>query len=99
MLSDEDVRKIAKLARLAVDDQELIQLTTDINSILEYVQQLEKIDVSQVEAMSHVHGSTNVFRDDVVQASMKREEALKNAPDTDGESFRVPLIIEQKTEN
>ena len=76
-----------------------MQLTKDINSILEYVKQLEKIDVSEVEAMSHVHGVTNVFREDTVHTSMKREDGLSNAPDTDGSSFRVPLIIEQKLEH
>ncbi len=99
MLSDEEVRKIAGLARIAVGDEELLRLTKDVNSVLGYVQQLEKYDVAEAEPMSHVHGISNVFRDDAVKESLSREEGLQNAPETDGMFFRVPLIVEQKTES
>lgn len=99
MLSDEEVRKITRLARLAVREEELVRLTKDVNSVLGYVQQLERYEVEGVEPMSHVHGINNVMREDEVQESLRREAGLQNAPDTDGVYFRVPIIIEQKTEN
>jgi aspartyl-tRNA(Asn)/glutamyl-tRNA(Gln) amidotransferase subunit C len=49
--------------------------------------------------MSHVHGSKNIFREDVVEPSMPTEEGLSNAPDRSGRFFRVPIIIEQNGEN
>jgi len=99
MLSDEEVRKIARLARLAVGEGELLRLTKDINAVLGDVGQLERNDTNDVEPMSHVHGVKNVFREDAVAQSLPRAAGLQNAPDTDGVYFRVPIIIEQKTEN
>ena len=99
MLSDEEVRKIARLARLAVGDAELLRLTKDVNGVLGFVQQLERYEVSQIEPMSHVHGINNVFREDQAHESLPREAGLQNAPDADGVYFRVPIVIEQKTEN
>ena len=93
MITKDQVRKVATLAFLHVDDARVDRLTENLSSILEYVQRLEKIDVKDVEPMSHVHGSTNVFRPDAVVPSMPIEEALQNAPDTLGRFIRVPLII------
>ena len=99
MISDDDVRKIAKLAHLTVTDGEVKKFGTELNAIIGYVQQLEKLDVSGVEPMSHVHGSTNVFRDDVVQESLPVEALLSIAPDKSGRFIRVPIIIDQTIEN
>lgn len=95
MLSDDDVRKIARLAHLTLSDQEVEQYRQQLSSILDYIRALEKIDVSKVEAMSHVHGVTNVMRDDQVDPRpLDTMEAMKNAPDHSGRFFRVPLIVE-----
>jgi aspartyl-tRNA(Asn)/glutamyl-tRNA(Gln) amidotransferase subunit C len=99
MINDDDVKKIAKLAYLIVGDEERKKLGKELNSILEYVKHLETADVSNVSAMSHVHGSTNVVREDVVKPSLTNEEALKNAPDRSGRYIRVPIIIDQSSEN
>ena len=99
MLSKEEVLKIADLAHLTCEGEELEQLTKEFNAILEYVQQLEKVDVSDVEAMSHVHGSTNIFREDESKETLSTEEVLKNAPDSSGTFIKVPLVIEQGTES
>ena len=94
MLSKEEVLKIFSLAHLHATPEELEKMTKEFNSILNYVKQLEKVDISGVEAMSHVHGSTNVFREDEVKPSFSIEEGLLNAPDKSGNFFRVPLVIE-----
>ena len=99
MIGENEVKKIAKLSFLTVKDEELKSAAQELNSILEYVNQLQKADVSNVEPMSHVHGSTNIFREDVVAPSLSNQEALQNAPDTSGRFFRVPIIIEQSGEN
>ena len=94
MLSRDEVLKIARLARLTIGPDELERVTRDFNAILEYVQQLETIDVADVEPMSHVHGVVNVFREDEAQPSMPVSEILENAPDTHDSFIRVPIIIE-----
>ncbi|RIL11846.1 MAG: Asp-tRNA(Asn)/Glu-tRNA(Gln) amidotransferase GatCAB subunit C [Proteobacteria bacterium] len=86
--------KIAKLAHLHMSDAELDELTPQLSAIIEFVQQLEKIDISGVEAMSHVHGSTNVFREDNVLTSMEIESLLQNVPDHSGHFIRTPLVVE-----
>ena len=98
MLSRELVLKIARLARLHLSDDEVPVLAKELDGIFQFVRQLEKIDVSEIEPMSHVHGVTNVFRDDAVVAPLSVEETLKNAPDSSGRFIRVPIIVGQETE-
>lgn len=94
MISNSDIEKLAQLAHLSLDQEELVQLEQDLNSILEYVQMLQEVDVSKVEAMSHVHGVTNVFRGDLPGEPLEFEKALSNAPEREGRFFKTPLIIE-----
>ena len=96
MLTNDDIQKIVALARLVAKPDELERLTTDINAILEYVGQLERLDVSEVEPTSHVHGITNVMREDALAPTMLQKDAFQNAPDTSDSFFRVPLIIDSQ---
>jgi aspartyl-tRNA(Asn)/glutamyl-tRNA(Gln) amidotransferase subunit C len=68
MVSEDDVRKIASLARLELDPSYTPVITEHLNAILGYVQRLDAIDTSKAEAMSHVHGATNVLRSDEAKA-------------------------------
>jgi aspartyl-tRNA(Asn)/glutamyl-tRNA(Gln) amidotransferase subunit C len=72
MISEEDVEKLATLARLEIEASFKPVITKHLNSILDYVQRLDQIETSGVAPMSHVHGAINVLRDDVVgtQGSM-----------------------------
>jgi aspartyl-tRNA(Asn)/glutamyl-tRNA(Gln) amidotransferase subunit C len=99
MISEADILKLAKLARLTLSQGEASKLTGDLNSILGYVKVLESIDVSKIEPMSHVHGSTNVFREDVVEPSLAIEQTLANAPDSSGRFIRVPIVIDPGAEH
>lgn len=94
-VSVEEVERIAKLALLKLSSQEKEKFTKQLNLILEYMQQLNRIDTSNVEPMSHPLGLTNVFREDEVQPSLPVDEALKNAPDKSGNYFRVPKVIQK----
>ena len=98
-LTPEDVYKVFQLARIAADDSDLDSLTGDFNAILEYVNQLENVNVDETEPMSHVHGSTNVFREDKVHHSLDTEEALSNAPSRSGSYIKVPIIVDQGIDN
>lgn len=93
-LSEEEVAKLAKLARLEVGDAERRSLQRSLNSILSYVRQLQSVDIRNVEGMSHVHGAGNVLREDAVGAHMPVAELLDGSPDHSGRYIRVPLIVE-----
>lgn len=66
MLSLEEVRHIAKLARLTLSAEEEVAMQKELSSILTYVDQLKEVDTSKVEATAQVTGSVNAFREDVV---------------------------------
>jgi aspartyl-tRNA(Asn)/glutamyl-tRNA(Gln) amidotransferase subunit C len=88
-----EVERVAALARLALDAEEVERLTGELRRIVEYVAQIQECDVRGVSAELDPEQTANVLRDDVVQPSLPPKEALKNAPDTDGASFRVPAVL------
>lgn len=94
MLSSDDVQKVANLARLKLTSEELLQIGQQLDSILDYVAVLDEVDVTEIEPMAHVADVANAFRDDEVRPSLSRDEALSNAPKTDGRFFLVPPILE-----
>ena len=94
MISKEEVMKIAGLAHLYVNETELPEYAEKLGRILDYVKQLQSVDVSGITPMSHVHGSTNVFREDEIQPSMEVKCLTQNAPDMNGRFIRVPIIVE-----
>ncbi|KAA0258650.1 Asp-tRNA(Asn)/Glu-tRNA(Gln) amidotransferase subunit GatC [Deferribacter autotrophicus] len=94
IISKEDVKHIAKLARLKFEEDEVEKFTTELNKILDYIHKLNELDTEEVEPTSHVLDITNVFREDEVKDSLTNEEALKNAPDKDYGHFKVPRVIE-----
>jgi aspartyl-tRNA(Asn)/glutamyl-tRNA(Gln) amidotransferase subunit C len=89
----DDVRHVAKLSRLALDEGKLRRLTPQLESILEYVAKISQVDVAGVEPMAHALSLSNVLREDVVEPSLPIEKVLQNAPDTDGPFFKVPKVI------
>jgi aspartyl-tRNA(Asn)/glutamyl-tRNA(Gln) amidotransferase subunit C len=89
----DDVRHVAKLARLDLPEPQLVRFTTQLESILEYVAKIAQVDVSGVEPMAHAIPLVNVLRDDQVQPSLPLDKVLANAPQTDGPFFKVPKVI------
>lgn len=94
MLTKEEVSKIALLARLAVSEEEVPRYQQQLSAILDFVAQLGKVDLGDVPPLSHVHGISNVLREDVTEPSLSAEEVVAQAPDRNGRFFRVPLIVE-----
>jgi aspartyl-tRNA(Asn)/glutamyl-tRNA(Gln) amidotransferase subunit C len=92
-----DVEHIAQLAKLEFNDAEKETFTHQMNQILEYVEQLNRLDTSNVEPLSHVIELQNVLRDDVTTPSTPTNEALKNAPSHTEEFFKVPKVISEKS--
>ena len=91
-----DVEYIAKLARLRFTEEEKMKFTHQLNEILNYIDQLNKVDTSNVEPLSHVVEINNVFREDVVKPGISPNEALKNAPAKTDKFFKVPKVIGDK---
>jgi aspartyl-tRNA(Asn)/glutamyl-tRNA(Gln) amidotransferase subunit C len=89
----DQVRHVAKLSRLALDEGRLERFSTQLGSILQYVAKISQADVSGVEPMAHALPIHNVFRDDVVEPSLPLDKVLQNAPESDGPFFKVPKVI------
>jgi aspartyl-tRNA(Asn)/glutamyl-tRNA(Gln) amidotransferase subunit C len=96
MLSREEVRRIAALARLELTPEEERLFAGQLSAILDHVRQLEDLDVSGVEPMTHAlaAGEAPALRADEVRESLPPERALAGAPARDGTAFQVPRIIE-----
>ena len=88
-----DARHVAKLARLALDEQQLQKFAGQLESILEYVAKIGEVDISGVEPMAHAIPLVNVLREDTVEPSLPLDKVLQNAPENDGPFFKVPKII------
>jgi len=88
------VRRIAKLARIRVDDQQVAQLQTELNSILGWIEQLNEVDVEGVEPLTGAAQMALKMREDVVTDGGIREQVLANAPDRAGDFFAVPKVME-----
>jgi aspartyl-tRNA(Asn)/glutamyl-tRNA(Gln) amidotransferase subunit C len=93
-ISTDEVRHIARLARLQFSDDEEEQLAQEMSRILDHMDTLNALDTTGVPPMSHVLDLRNVAREDEVDERIDRDDALQNAPDTDGTYFRVPKVIE-----
>jgi aspartyl-tRNA(Asn)/glutamyl-tRNA(Gln) amidotransferase subunit C len=93
-LLNEDVAKVALLARLRVSPNELEMFTGQLNSIVDYVAQLQELDTDGVEPLAHGIEVRNVFRDDVRGEALPREQALANAPKRNPTSFLVPAVLD-----
>ncbi len=91
-----DVEHIAGLAKLEFSDAEKEKLMHQMNKILEYMDQLNSLDTSAIEPLSHVIELSNVFREDEVKPGVTTEDALKNAPDRNDRFFKVPKVIGEK---
>jgi aspartyl-tRNA(Asn)/glutamyl-tRNA(Gln) amidotransferase subunit C len=93
-LSVKDVAKVALLARLRIEPNDLATFTAQINSIVDYVAQLQELDTTDVKPLAHGIELRNVFRDDVRGPALDREKALANAPQRNQSSFLVPAVLE-----
>jgi aspartyl-tRNA(Asn)/glutamyl-tRNA(Gln) amidotransferase subunit C len=88
------VEHVARLARLALDPGELDALTGDMDAILAYVEQLNRLHTDGITPTAHAVPMANAFRQDEVRPSFTPEQAQGNAPAPDPAGFRVPRVIE-----
>ncbi|MFA6078776.1 MAG: Asp-tRNA(Asn)/Glu-tRNA(Gln) amidotransferase subunit GatC [Candidatus Omnitrophota bacterium] len=96
-IDKQTVKHVALLSRLSLDDKELDLYSKQLELILSYIGKLNEIDTKDVQPTSHALSTLkNVFRKDVLKASLDVEEVLKNAPSREEDFFVVPQIIEGK---
>src|SRR5260370_6307328 len=95
-ITDKDVTHVADLANLELTDQERQRMVRDLNSILEYIDRLNELDTANVPPMAQTAlQAVHVMRKDVFRPSLPHAAALANAPDSDGDFFKVPKVIEK----
>jgi aspartyl-tRNA(Asn)/glutamyl-tRNA(Gln) amidotransferase subunit C len=94
-ISAQDVEHVARLARLELSAAEKERMGRELDGILTYIDKLRALDTAGVEPTSHAVPVTNVTRDDVASPSLAQADALANAPDRQGDLFRVPKILEE----
>lgn len=93
-LTEKDVRDIATYAHIGLDDDELAQMTVDLNSIIATLEPITHFELDGIEPTFHpIGGLHNVMREDVVEESFTQEQALANAPKQQDGSFLIPAIL------
>jgi aspartyl-tRNA(Asn)/glutamyl-tRNA(Gln) amidotransferase subunit C len=95
IITTDEVRHIANLARLEFGEAEIQHFTTHLTQILDYISKLNELDTADVPPTSHVIEIRNVMKDDVIKPSYEREVVLANAPAAEAGHFEVPKVIEQ----
>jgi aspartyl-tRNA(Asn)/glutamyl-tRNA(Gln) amidotransferase subunit C len=93
-ISRKEVEHIALLSRLSPSESELEGMTHHLQDILGYMEKLNELDTSNVEATSHPIPMSNVFAEDKIQQSVDNQTALNNTADSEGPFFKVPSIID-----
>lgn len=94
-IDEKTVRKVAKLARLALPEDRVAPMAAELNGIMAWIEQLNEVDVEGVAPMtSAVEGLSLPMRDDVVTAGSEPERVLKNAPKSEDGFFVVPKVVE-----
>ncbi len=92
MITIKDVEHVAKLARLELTEEEKELYTKQLGDVLQYVNQMNEVDTSNIEPMTQVVDFVNVMREDKVTYDVTKEELLKNAPEEENGFFKVPKI-------
>ena len=92
MISEDDVRYVAKLARLHIEQDEAVRMTGELAKILAHVDKMSELELAGVPPTAHVLDVVNVTRDDRERPSLGRDDALRNAPAVSDDCFRVPRM-------
>ena len=86
----EQIKHLAHLSRLEFSEEELKEMQGDMGKILDFVAQIDALDLSGIEPLTQMSDSVNVMREDQTKGMIQKEEALRNAPDANSDYFRVP---------
>ena len=92
-ISVEEVKHIAKLARIELSDDELEKFRSDLSQVLGYIEVLKTVNTDGVEPLATVTGLENVFREDEITASTVRDDIIKSAPESTGRFIKVKKVL------
>lgn len=93
-ITEEEVKRVAELARLEVTEEETKQYKDHLSMIISYFEKLNELNTEGVKPTTHVLDLKNIYSKDEAKHTIKREDAFKNAPDAEDGYFRVPSIME-----
>jgi len=96
-IDQKQVMKVAKLARLQLTEAEIEEFTGQLIAILDYVEKMNELDTADVQPLAHCLPISNVLREDIAKESLGTEKTLANAPERDGDFFKVPKILEESS--
>jgi aspartyl-tRNA(Asn)/glutamyl-tRNA(Gln) amidotransferase subunit C len=97
-LSEQEVRRVAELANLALSDAEIARMAHDLSDILSHIEKLNELDTSNIEPMAQVlseSGETATLREDIERPTLGNQAALANAPIAGAGYYKVPRVIER----
>lgn len=94
-ISNQTIDKLANLAQLQFSEKERADIKVDLEKMVEFIEQLQKVDTTNVEPLIHISDAVNVLRTDEIKGSVTVDEALKNAPIKDDQFFTVPKVIKK----
>ena len=94
-ISNQTIDKLSNLAQLQFSEKEKEDIKIDLEKMIGFIEQLQKVDTDNVEPLIHISDAVNVLRADEIKGSVVVEEALKNAPNNDDLFFTVPKVIKK----
>lgn len=99
-LSTDDVKHVASLAKINLTKEELTKFSKQLSSIVDFIGELKKVDTSKIDPISQTTGLTNVERNDIVSSEelLTQEEALSGSDETHNGYFKVPALLEGRTD-
>lgn len=93
-ISEQEIEHVAKLARLSLSKQEVIQYAAEMSNLIDFVNRLNELDTTGIEPTANAVKMENVFREDKAEQSFGREKILQNAPSQENGCFKVPRVVE-----
>lgn len=94
MITQDTVQKMAHLARLELSEKEEQSMANDLTKIIGWMEQLNEVETTGIEPLTHISEEINVFREDVAYNQLNRADGLKNAPQANDAYFIVPKVME-----
>jgi len=98
-ITDEMINHLAHLSRLKFSDEEKTELKQDLEKMIGFVEKLKEVDTTGVEPLMYITDAVNILREDTVEKTITKQEALLNAPQTNGNFFIVPKVIKKNNSN
>ena len=94
-ITTDEVKRIAKLSKLDIPDDQLDYYASEMNKILEYFKIISKVDTSNIEPLTHITNHDNIVRSDTVDECIKNKEFIENCPESFGQYIKVPKILDK----